>query len=81
MLKEREKIEGYIRRTRFLATYEKDEYDIAFYSKLVDQKQSRDRINQIAEKNDGEHNENLTLKSKQTRKLKILFSQRVFFLE
>ena len=51
---EDKEIEGYIRRTKFLAPYEKNEYDIAFYSKLEGQKRSNDRINQIAEKKDGE---------------------------
>ena len=51
---EDKEIEGYIRRTKFLAPYEKNEYDIAFYSKLEGQKRANDRISQIAEKKDGD---------------------------
>ena len=51
---EQKEIEGYIRRVKFLAPYEKTECDISFYSKLEGQKRANDRINQIAEKKDGE---------------------------
>ena len=51
---EDKEIEGYIRRVKFLAPYEKTECDISFYSKLEGQKRSGDRINQLAEKKDGE---------------------------
>ena len=51
---EDKEIEGYIRRVKYLAPYEKTECDISFYSKLEGQKQANDRINQLAEKKDGE---------------------------
>ena len=51
---EEKEIEGYIRRVKFLAPYEKAECDISFYSKLEGQKQANDRINQLAENKDGE---------------------------
>ena len=51
---EDKEIEGYIRRTKFCAPYEKQECDIAFYSKIEGQKRSSDRINQLAESKDGE---------------------------
>ena len=47
---EDKEIEGYIRRTKYCAPYEKQECDIAFYSKLEGQKRNTDRINQLAEK-------------------------------
>ena len=47
-------IDGYIKRVRFLAPYEKSEPDIAFFSKLEGQKRANDRINQLAETKDGE---------------------------
>ena len=50
---EENEIEGYIRRTKFTAPYEKSDCDIAFYSKLEGQKRANDRINQLAEKKDG----------------------------
>ena len=50
---EDKEIEGYIRRVKFLAPYEKTECDISFYSKLEGQKQASDRINQLAEKKGG----------------------------
>ena len=50
---EENEIEGYIRRTKFTAPYEKSECDIAFYSKLEGQKRANDRINQLAEKKEG----------------------------
>ncbi len=51
---EQKEIEGYIRRVKFLAPYEKSEPDIAFYSKLENQKKTNDRISQLAESKDGE---------------------------
>ena len=51
---EQKEIEGYIRRVKFLAPYEKPECDISFYSKLEGQKRANDRISQIGEKKDGE---------------------------
>ena len=51
---EDKEIEGYIRRIKYLAPYEKNEYDIAFYSKLEGQKRANDRINQLAEKKEGD---------------------------
>ena len=59
---EDKEIEGYIRRVKFMAPYEKSETDIAFYSKLENRKRAKDRINQLAEKKEGEiytHNENI----------------------
>ena len=50
---EQKEIEGYIRRTKFMAPYEKTECDISFYSKLENQKRASDRMNQLAEKKDG----------------------------
>ena len=50
---EDKEIEGYIRRTKFLAPYEKTECDISFYSKLENQKRASDRMSQLAEKKDG----------------------------
>ena len=46
---EEKEIEGYIRRVKFLAPYEKHECDISFYFKSEGQKKANDRINQIAE--------------------------------
>ena len=51
---ENKEIEGYIRRVKFLAPYEKSETDISFYSKLEEQKRAKDGITQLAEKKDGE---------------------------
>ena len=51
---EDKEIEGYIRRIKFIAPYEKSETDIAFYSKLENQKKASARINQLGEKKDGE---------------------------
>ena len=51
---EDKEIEGYIRRVKYLAPYEKTECDISFYSKLEGQKRANDRINQLAEKKEGE---------------------------
>ena len=51
---EEKEIEGYIRRVKFLAPYEKTECDISFYSKLEGQKRASDRMNQLAEKKEGE---------------------------
>ena len=51
---EDKEIEGYIRRVKFLAPYEKTECDISFYSKLEGQKRANDRISQLAERKDGE---------------------------
>ena len=51
---EEKEIEGYIRRVKYLAPYEKYECDISFYSKLEGQKKANDRINQIPEHKDGE---------------------------
>ena len=51
---EDKEIDGYIKRVRFLAPYEKSEPDIAFFSKLEGQKRANDRINQLAETKDGE---------------------------
>ena len=51
---EDKEIEGYIRRVKFLAPYEKTECDISFYSKLEGQKRANDRISQLAETKDGE---------------------------
>ena len=59
---EKKEIQGYIRRVKFLAPYEKSENDIAFYSKLENQKRANDRINQLAETTGGEiytDNENI----------------------
>ena len=59
---EDKEIEGYIRRIRFLVPYEKAEPDIAFFSKVEGQKRANDRINQLAEKEDGQiftDNENI----------------------
>ena len=59
---ENKEIEGYIRRVKFFAPYEKTEPDIAFFSKLEGQKRTNDRINQLAEKKEGEiftDNENI----------------------
>ena len=59
---EEKEIEGYIRRVKFLAPYEKCENDVAFYSKVENQKRANDRINQLAEKKEGEiytDNENI----------------------
>ena len=50
---EDKEIQGYIRRVKFLAPYEKTECDISFYSKLEGQKKANDRLNQLAEKKDG----------------------------
>ena len=50
---EDKEIEGYIRRVKFLAPYDKTEADIAFYSKLENQKRANDRMNQLAEKKEG----------------------------
>ena len=50
---EDKEIDGYIRRIKYLAPYEKNEYDIAFYSKLEGHKKANDRMNQIAETKDG----------------------------
>ena len=50
---EEKEIEGYIRRTKFTAPYERAECDTAFYSKLEGQKRANDRINQLAEKKEG----------------------------
>ena len=56
---EDKEIEGYIRRIKFLAPYEKSETDIAFYSKMENKKRSKDRIHQLAEEKDGKmHNDN-----------------------
>ena len=51
---EDKEIEGYIRGVKYLAPYEKTECDISFYSKLEGQKKASDRINQLAEKKEGE---------------------------
>ena len=51
---EQKEIEGYIRRVKYLAPYEKSESDIAFYAKLENQKRAKDRINQLAEHKEGE---------------------------
>ena len=51
---EDKEIVGYIRRVKFLAPYEKTESDIAFFSKLECQKRNNDRMNQLAEKKEGE---------------------------
>ena len=50
---EDKEIEGYIRRVKFMAPYDKSETDIAFFSKVENQKRANDRINQLAEKKDG----------------------------
>ena len=47
-------IEGYIRRVKYMAPYEKSEPDIAFYSKLEQKKIANDTIGQLAE---NEHSE------------------------
>ena len=55
-------IEGYIRRVKFLAPYEKSEPNIAFYSKVEMRKKTNGRITQMAEEKDGEvftDNENI----------------------
>ena len=46
---EEEEIEGYKMRIKFLPSFEKDEPDIAFYSKIEDQKNAKDMITQLAE--------------------------------
>ena len=51
---EEKEIEGYIRRVKFMAPYEKSEPDISFYSKLENQKRANSRISQLAESRDGE---------------------------
>ena len=51
---EEKEIEGYIRRVKFMAPYEKSEPDISFYSKLESQKKAKARISQLAETKDGE---------------------------
>ena len=59
---EDKEIDGYIRRVKLFAPYEKSETDIAFYSKLEDQKRAHDRISQLAEETEGEiftDNENI----------------------
>ena len=59
---ETREIEGYIRRIKYSAPYEKGEPDIAFYSKLEKRKISNDSIGQLAEEKDGEiytDNENI----------------------
>ena len=50
---EQKEIEGYIRRVKLLAPYEKGETNISFYSKLENKKKSNDRISQLAESADG----------------------------
>ena len=62
--KEMEKleIEGYKMRIKYLPSFEKDEPDIAFYSKLEQKKVAKDTITQIAETKNGEiytDNENI----------------------
>ena len=42
-------IEGYRRRIKYLASYEKGEPDIAFYSKLEERQANKDQIGQLAE--------------------------------
>ena len=49
---EETEIEGYKRRIRYLASYEKGELDIAFYSEIEEKQIANDRIGQIAEKKD-----------------------------
>ena len=51
---EDKEIDGYIKRLKFLAPYEKAETDISFYSKLEGRKRASDRISQLAEKKDAE---------------------------
>jgi len=51
---EEKEIEGYIRRTKYFAQYEKAEPDIAFYSKLEGKKGANDTLGQLAEKKDGQ---------------------------
>ena len=51
---EEKEIQGYIRRVKYLAPYEKSENDIAFYAKLENQKRAKDRITQLAERKEGE---------------------------
>ena len=47
-------IEGYKRRVKYLASYEKAEPDIAFYSKLEEKKIAKDIIGQLSETKDSE---------------------------
>ena len=59
---EQTEIEGYKRRTKYLASYEKGEPDIAFYSKLEGKKIASDTIGQLAETEDSKiytDNENI----------------------
>ena len=59
---EENEIEGYKIRVKFLASFEKGEPDIAFYSKLEERKIACDTIGQLAETKDGKiytDNENL----------------------
>ena len=51
---ENKEIEGYIRRIKYNAPYEKCEPDISFFSKLEKRKIAEGRINQLAEKQNGE---------------------------
>ena len=51
---ELDEIEGYKRRNRFLADYEKAEPDISFYAKQEAKKVSNDTIGQLSESKDGE---------------------------
>ena len=46
---EEEEIEGYKMRIKFLPSFEKDEPDIAFFSKIEDKKKAKDMITQLAE--------------------------------
>ena len=56
-------IEGYLRRIKYLPTYEKNEPDIAFYSKLEEKKIAKEVIGQLAESKEGKiytDNKNIT---------------------
>ena len=50
---EDKEIDGYIKRLKFLAPYERAETDISFYSKLEGRKKASDRISQLAEEKEG----------------------------
>ena len=51
---ENKEIEGYIRRVKYDVQYEKGEPDIAFFSKVEKKKITSNRINQLAEEENGE---------------------------
>ena len=72
---EEKEIEGYIRRIKFLAPYEKSEPDIAFYSKIESKKRSKDRINQLAKERDGEiYTDNVNIIKTATKFYKDLYT-------